>query len=345
MKKFILKSLYFTGPILVMKMYSLFFQSTTGSPDLLRLGYVPNLYPDYKEVFSSELKNDIRYTKLSAAKKRNFDLFIIGDSFSHQSIFGYKNYLKKISNKDVDVLYFDQINKNPIKELYGLINNGFFNNYKLDYVVLQSVERVMASRAQNIDVSYMPLEESKEKVVNDKYVSEKKSESSFFSRKILKFFFNSLKYFIYDDLLVESVYTTKTSKQLFSVPVKKLHFYSQDVNNLPINNDLKKVNTLNETLNDLSSKLKSLGVGLIVLPAPDKYDLYYEYIEDKRSYPKPLFFELMQKMDKSYIYIDSKAILIDAVKTKKDIYFYDDTHWSPWASQIVAKEIIKEIEL
>jgi hypothetical protein len=83
----------------------------------------------------------------------------------------------------------------------------------------------------------------------------------------------------------------------------------------------------------------SKGVKLIVLPSPDKFDLYYDYIINKDEYPKPLFFEQIKIINKDYIYLNSKEILSEAINNKKDIYFYDDTHWSPWASQIIANEI------
>ena len=31
------------------------------------------------------------------------------------------------------------------------------------------------------------------------------------------------------------------------------------------------------------------------------------------------------------------------MKNQKDIYFYDDTHWSPWASKIIANELERVI--
>jgi hypothetical protein len=31
------------------------------------------------------------------------------------------------------------------------------------------------------------------------------------------------------------------------------------------------------------------------------------------------------------------------MKNKKDIYFYDDTHWSPWGSLAISNEIAKII--
>ncbi len=112
---------------------------------------------------------------------------------------------------------------------------------------------------------------------------------------------------------------------------------------MKINNDVESVFNLNKELNDLSNKLKEKGVKLIVLPSPDKYDFYYDNIVDYKEYPKPLFFDHLDKMPKDYLYVNSKQILRDEMKNKKDIYFYDDTHWSPWASQIIAKELAEII--
>ena len=48
-------------------------------------------------------------------------------------------------------------------------------------------------------------------------------------------------------------------------------------------------------------------------------------------------------MTKSYSYINSKKLLQEKLKGKNDIYFYDDTHWSPWASKVLATELQKII--
>ena len=96
-------------------------------------------------------------------------------------------------------------------------------------------------------------------------------------------------------------------------------------------------------MNDLSHKLKSKGIQLIVLPCPDKYDIYHDYITN-RQYPKPMFFEYLNRMSKEYFYVNSKTILTNAIKQQKDIYFYDDTHWSPWASELIANDIFKLVK-
>ena len=94
----------------------------------------------------------------------------------------------------------------------------------------------------------------------------------------------------------------------------------------------------------LAKWLKERGVKLIGLPSTDKLDFYDDDIINKNQYPKPLFFETMRSLDKNYIYIDSKKILKENTSNIKDVYFYDDTHWSPVASKIIADKIKSEIE-
>jgi len=83
---------------------------------------------------------------------------------------------------------------------------------------------------------------------------------------------------------------------------------------------------------------------LIFLPVPDKYDFYYEYIKNKSKYIKPLFFDHRKRLNKKFIYIDSKNILAQYKDVYKDIYFYDDTHWTNIASNIIANDISMKIK-
>ena len=79
---------------------------------------------------------------------------------------------------------------------------------------------------------------------------------------------------------------------------------------------------------------------------PDKFDFYYDFITDKSKYPKPLFFSYFDNIEnRDYVYLDTKAILSNNIEYLKDIYFYDDTHWSPWAHQIIAKELESIVNL
>jgi hypothetical protein len=52
-----------------------------------------------------------------------------------------------------------------------------------------------------------------------------------------------------------------------------------------------------------------------------------------------MFFESFEKFPKDYKYLDAKKLLKTKLMGKKDVYFYDDSHWSPWASQIIANQL------
>lgn len=96
-------------------------------------------------------------------------------------------------------------------------------------------------------------------------------------------------------------------------------------------------------MNLLSKRLKEREIRLIVLPAPDKYDLYSDFIENN-PFPKNKFFDYLRQLEKEYIFIDSKALLLEHINTgMQDVYFADDTHWSPIASKIIAKKIYEEL--
>ncbi len=118
-------------------------------------------------------------------------------------------------------------------------------------------------------------------------------------------------------------------------------FYSDDVTNIEYNGKREFIQTLNGELNFLSKKLSEKGIKLIVLPSPDKYDIYYEFIANNKL-PKNIFFDTFEKENKEYIYVNTKDALLKHVNAgEKDVYFADDTHWSPIGSEIVANEILK----
>ena len=71
---------------------------------------------------------------------------------------------------------------------------------------------------------------------------------------------------------MSEAYRTKTSENLFSGAGKELIFFKGDLRSISTNNEIAYIYQLNTELNNLSGKLKSKGIKLIVLPGPDKYD-------------------------------------------------------------------------
>ena len=71
------------------------------------------------------------------------------------------------------------------------------------------------------------------------------------------------------------------------------------------------------------------------MPVVDKYNLYSKYIVSN-IYPQSIFFEELRKLPKEYNLIDTKAILAQEIeKSKKDIFYVDDTHWNYKASEVI----------
>jgi hypothetical protein len=343
MKKFLIRSSCFIIPFMLLHLFTLRYYSPDKG-DLLRLGCIINSYPEYRKIFSKEFENEITYTQFSDnPSQRNFKALIVGDSFSEQRGFGYINYLAQ--NKNISILHLNGslIYKNQIQTLYGLLNGDFFEQYHFKYVILQNVERNFVYNCEDTDIKKIITCDE----LNELAKLKPKKEDlglNFPSSKTMRLPFYTYRYYTKSTcLLNDMVYKTNISKSMFSVDKKELLFYFDEVKYTELNNNRNNVCALNNILNNLNDLLKKKGITLIVLPSPDKYDIYYDYIIDKTSFPKPMFFETLKTMAKNYRYIDSKELLTSALRQKKDIYFYDDTHWSPWASQIIATEIKKQL--
>jgi len=344
MKKFIHKTSFFIFPFSLAYFFCLIFYSYTESPDLLRLGLIPNLYKNYQQQFT--LTQNIKYETLSNHTKKKYTILTIGDSFSEQGGLGYKNFLAE----DFSVLHIDRfISANQIQTLINFSNGDFFDTFDIEYVILQNVERHVTEHIKNFKLNdKITLREIDSLIQMEKKKrgeNKKEYQNQFFSRTTIEFpFYSFPMFFLHRNYLSNnSVYNVDiNSSSLFSNNSNKLLFYKIDLINTKKNNNIKNIDSLNIILNAISQKLSQKNITLIFLPCPDKYDFYYEFITDKKLLTRPLFFNLLKDGKKEYIYIDSKEILTSQIKKKKDLYFYDDTHWSPIGAEIIANKI-KEI--
>ncbi len=379
-EKIIIRTLFFVVPVFVLYFINLYFFDNTGNlgGDLARVGYLWTV-PGYRDIFKKEFSQKKHYVELAdylkvKKTKQKFNFLIIGDSFTEQGTYGYGNYL---AQKDsISVIHFskelkDRVeNPNPIQMLMAIANGDILDSLEVDNIVLQSVERSIIMRTKNFDYERKLIfdslllrvgitkqketkvvsavqsnkKEDKTKKSRDDIKKEEHEQAKYklFSDKLLKVPLANLLYLFTDKPFVSAAYRVKVTDSFFTGKKNEVLFNIEDFGNcVKYNNNYQSVLLLDSILNTLSKKLQAKGVKLIVLPSPDKYDLFYEYIKNKKKYPKPLFFDYFNPMPKDYLYVNAKKILGDAMKVKKDVYFYDDTHWSPWGSQIIANELIK----
>jgi hypothetical protein len=343
MNRFLKKIVFFLIPFVLCYLITLnFYEQNQG--DLIRIGYL-DVDKNYRKNLAFRKLDSVYYDSIASLKfetKKSFTILNVGDSFSEQGMNSYLNYLAE--NNSISVLNLEKrtVNRNQFETIYGLINSGFFYEISVDYLIIQVVEREVLSQAYPF---------KKDTILNKNILLEQKDDFFFNSESLyssiiptpasFKFPFYRLFYFFDDNGFTSKVYQFGLKEKLFSGKrSNELLAYARDLSQIKKNNDLESISKLNDEINLLSIALMNVGIKLIFLPSPDKYDLYYPYIINKENYPKPEFFNLLGGLKKSYIYIDSKKLFTQSIELGvKDIYYSDDTHWSPIGAEIIAKKL------
>lgn len=345
MKRLLLQILSFLMPfIILISLFDSLYSKSGG--DLTRLGKIS--YPEnYREQFIFDFQQQKAYTDFSEidlVAPHNFNVFAIGDSFSDQGVIGYQNYLS--SYHDKTVLNFDFLNfykyedYNPVRFLKSIMNDSILSRIKIKYIILEVAERIFISRQfqsePHSNLSLTDLVGMKRDI--PKIDNNNKRKISTYLNDVKRFYAYNLGYWFSNLPFDSKVYKMKLSKSLFSTHDNEILLYYQDITNLKdVNKD--NIKHLNADLNEIARKLKANDIQLIVMPCVDKYDLYYDYIVDN-PYRKNLFFNYLSEEKREYLYVDTKALLRPYLKKGvKDLYFADDSHWSPKAAKIIASKI------
>jgi hypothetical protein len=340
MRKFILKSSLIIFPFLCSYIFYVISFNKEGN-ELARMG---NLKLDY-DFFNTypELQfNSIHFESLLNNTKKKYQILNIGDSYSRQEINkinGYVNFLGR--NTSLLNMYA----RDPVNRIQEVIKSNTLDTLEIEYIILQSVERSILGRLINHQkINNTSLSELK-RIDNANYKTFKKNDSNsrepkgLFSKATIFF---TLNYFLKVDLQ-NKVLKLKTRKKLFSFDDNEVLFYKKDINILDRNNDISIIKTANDKLNKIALELKKKNIKLIILIAPDKYDFYYSDILNS-PFSEPIFFNVLDSLPKDYLYFNSKKLLSSYKDSKKDLYFFDDSHWSPLASKVIANEINNTIK-
>jgi hypothetical protein len=337
---FIKRTCFFIIPIFTLHSINvLFYKQNQG--DLVRVGYLYS-NPSPKEEISAQYSLRKYYTLLSELdinNKSKFDVVTIGDSFSEQDSLGYKNFLAEKGNA---VLHINRAisGDNPIQTLIQLLNSNLFNQIQTDYIVLQCVERNLTQRCQKIDFKKRLNLDLLFKVEEKNALKLPSRELIFFSEATLKVPLTNLLYLCYNNPPFSQTYKFKsTNRNLFTHNPESLLFYEKDFILMSAKNDslgiLKSINVLEQ----IDNLLHKRNMKLIVLISPDKYDMYYPFIDHNSTLEKPNFFPVYENTRKKYSNVNAYSVLLKEINTGKDIYYYDDSHWSPKGAKIIAEQI------
>ena len=249
---------------------------------------------------------------------KDFGVVFMGDSFT-KGCFPY--YVE--SNQSV-AKYFASNVESPEQTFVSLCKSNVTMPH---VVVLESVERAFVWRLSRLDFGDLPAIQP----IGAAYFPPIKKQTDFST-----FYRNQL-------INSHSVRCIQLRDSLFSCPQKEkeLYFYVED---LQFPSD-ESVEIAVAKLDSLFQLANEKGVRLIYVVAADKYDVYQGFADDN-PYQEKTVMEHFAKFESNPCFVNTKPLLTGkAMEGVKDLYYADDTHWSPVGAKIVADEIECRLDL
>lgn len=348
MRKFLINISYTVLPLwlLLVGMAVYLWLTNDNSGDLMRLGLI-NSGPEYTDSICSRLLPDVYYTGQdddSLLRIDTCDVLVIGDSFSHGGGVGkqgdYVNYMAHESGRKVMV--FTPMNptlSSPMQVAFDVLNLGIIDSTHVKNLVVQEVERYLVGRHQSFVTSHtsIPREEKKQGDGQEGSTAPKQEASPLLRVKDFVF---------YHLLGANPIYSVNLSRPVFGGKEPDvLYFYREDVE-LGFDVDAAQRGRVEDCYRQVIDAAARQGVNLILLVACDKYDIYQEFIVDNPYPAKTLNEDLQRWMEPELDhFVFSKQVLLPYIKQGvADVYLFNDTHWSPASSQLIAEEIIKKLK-
>lgn len=330
MKKFLYKISFTVFPLWLATVglvtFYNFFITPNMQGDLGVLGKIPTkLYYERDSDTSIRIVAYRTIQKIESIKNDNFDIITCGDSFSQRGKYGYQNYMAQKGYKIVNYYPCGSLRWNSFQSAFDLMNLEYIDSTNVKVLIIESVERELVYRLSNLDFTHTTLKEDTENL-------EHPEEGGLLSESKIY-----LDFLIDTDNSENPVKKLKLSKPMFlGNRGDVLYIYQDDVQKgCFIPNDAN--SCVKKNIDVLFAKASSKGIKLMILICPDKYDLYQDYIVNN-PYPKKTINEDFRRVvgDKKNIVIGKDVLFPYIEKGTKDLYHFDDTHWTFKSARIIA---------
>lgn len=254
----------------------------------------------------------------------------LGDSFSQQVELGYVNFLgANLGERIVNIRP-----NNAFDMALSLLNCNFFSDNKIDHVIIECVERNIVDKIYDCDI-----DNSAGVLALEREVARRNSKVS------ISTYYKQFQNWILLGLNLKPspIRAVALSESLFSSTDKMLHFYHRDLKTLSMTDrELKRAEL---KLLAIKSRFDEEGISLTVMGIPDKYSIYQDWIVDPKYGRKEILEQLSSIESIRGFFYNSKQITLPMVQDGvKDVYFQNDTHWSPVACEVVGRDLAKFIK-
>lgn len=348
MKKFLTKISYTVLPVwLILVGLAIYLWAINdNSGDLMRLGLINTgaQYTDSMRETALPGIYPIGENNDSVLRDTTCDVLIIGDSFSHGGGIGrrgdYVNYIANDGKRKVTVLYPDVPTDNPIQVAYDLLNLGRIDSTNVKNLVVQEGERYLVDRHQKFVTTNKRI--ITPKLPTGTETGEGNAEDAATTGPLLR-----VKDFVFYRLLgANPIHKMPLDRDMFTCEEPHtLYFYFEDVE-MGFNVNAEQQKAIIDAFDTLIAKAQEKGVNLVLLIACDKYDLYQDFIIDN-TFPRKTLADDVEQWTAPHrdYFVYAKPLLLPRIKQGvKDVYLFNDTHWSPASSRVIAAEIIKKLK-
>lgn len=340
MKKFLLKICYTVLPLWLffvgITAYYQLYVAPNMVGDLAGLGKIPTRAwqsdPTDTTMTDTLYRDVTDAEELRHAKK---EVLVCGDSFSQLGEVGWNSYLAKMIGRDVlNYKSASGILPNPLQTAYELMRDGYVDSTTVKTFIVESVERSLLQRISEFAPASHTLALTAVGGGDDLESNTAGSSGASWS-------LTEAKNWLLLRLGVRNrVRSVTLSKPFFSgIYPDKLLYYRDDIKgNFSIPQTGEPV--VKAVVDSLFNMAGKRGVKLLLLIAPDKYDLYQDYVIDNRYPRKTINEDLRRIVGEREDVIIAKELLLPQVKAgEKDVYKQNDTHWSFTAAKQVATHI------
>ena len=342
MKRFLIKLSYTMLPVFLLLFgltaYLNLYIRPQATGDLGRLAFII-IGEDYGQRIEQHELKDTLFNKVRETEDlRNIhvNVLTIGDSFSQQEHAGYQNYMVQegvtVANMRRDL--YD----NPIQYAWNLLDAGVIDSTNIDVMVVEVGERDFSLRIDNFRTDKVEVgEPDLPDEGGEENVWDIRQWSLLRTRDFLMYRYAGR----------NPVYEAELDRDFFtSNEPRRLYFYCADIlNGLTIDEPVRP--KIKEVFNLLTTKAHERGIAFFLMIPVDKYDIYQDFIVDNPyDHPKRVNEEVREILGDIPEVLLSKYSLQPLIdKGEKDVFLFDNSHWSYKASEVVGKELSRRIKV
>lgn len=297
------------------------------SGDIGELGQIPfgKAYND--SILRISQRAETLVTDYAPEAEITDSVLVIGDSFSLHGMYGFSQYVGE--NLNCHILNIRKHLQVPEQSFIQLVNTHRIPEGSL--VIVESGERGMTKRLSGLNFSDTTA-------FNITPYKSDKSNSDLLS--------NTIMWLLKSAGIKQPIHCFRTHRDLFSHPTihNEIYVYDSPWDN---DGDFRFVNlteadydSARKNLHELKALADAHHIRLLYLVATDKYDAYEPFIEDA-----PMRNPTLDHLPDEEWIVNTKPLLQTAINAGvKDVYYLNDTHWSPVGAQIAGNEVAERIK-